>query len=104
MDASLKIWLTSSTFKFNATKALEQILTQKWINFGILQPFECWAEYRRTDLPMLIDDIENGTLLNKANAPVRFLYPANEASMNYVNFQTVVDQNYTNKRLWWNVK
>ncbi len=58
-DASLKTWLTS--YKFNAAKALEQIATQKWINFGILQPFECWAEYRRTDLPILIDDIENGT-------------------------------------------
>lgn len=103
-DATLKTWLNGSSFKFNTTKALEQIATQKWINFGILEPFECWAEYRRTDLPILIDDIESGTLLNKGNAPVRFLYPANEASMNSENFQTAVDQNYTNKKVWWDVK
>lgn len=92
LDGSLKTWLTSSTFKFSASKALGQIATRKWINFGILQPFECWAEYRLTDLPILIDDIENGNLLNKVNASVIFLYPANEDSMNYVNFQTVVDR------------
>lgn len=103
-DATLNAWLTNSTFKFNSAKASEQIATQKWINFGILQPFESWAEYRRTDLPTLIDDIENGTLLNKGNTPVRVLYPANEASMNSTNFQTVVEDNYTNKRVWWDVK
>lgn len=103
-EATLKTWLTGSTFKFDPSKALEQIATQKWINFDILQPFEAWAEYRRTDLPVLISDMENGNVLNKENTPVRFLYPANESSMNAENFQTVADQNYTNKRLWWDVK
>lgn len=103
-DTTLKTWLENSTFKFNPTIALEQIATQKWINFNILQPFECWSEYRRTDLPILISDIENGTLLNKENTPVRFLYPANESSMNSENFQTVADQNYSDKKVWWDVK
>ena len=81
-DETLSNWLATSTFKFNPSKALEQIATQKWLHLGFLQIYENWAEYRRTDLPVLDDDRENGTLLNKENAPVRFLYPAKEASMN----------------------
>jgi hypothetical protein len=103
-EATLKEWLTGSSYLFNSAKALEQIATQKWMNMGILQPYENWSEYRRTDLPILVDDREKGTLLNKENAPVRFLYPANESSMNGENFSTVADQNYQDKRVWWDVK
>lgn len=102
-EATLGAWLESSSFKFNAANALEQIATQKWIHTGILQIYETWAEYRRTDLPVLLDDKEKGTLLNKANAPKRFLYPAKEASMNTDNYNSVSAQNYPEKNLWWDV-
>lgn len=99
----LQTWLDNSTMKFDPTKALEQIATQKWIHTGILQTYETWAEYRRTDLPVLKDDKEKGTLLNKENAPKRFLYPAGEASMNTDNYNSVSAQNYPEKNLWWDV-
>lgn len=103
-ESTLLSWIASSSYKFDQSKALEQIATQKWMHFGILQPWENWTEYRRTDLPVLLDDKENGVLLNKGKAPVRFLYPANEMSMNAQNYATVSDQNYPDKRLWWDVK
>jgi hypothetical protein len=105
-DVALSTWLSASAFKFDTNKALEQIATQKWIHFNIVQAYEGWAEYRRTDFPVLIDDRQepNGALLNKANDPVRFLYPTKEASMNTENYNKQSEKNKTNARLWWDVK
>lgn len=103
-DAALAAWLEGSTFKFDPANALEQIATQKWMHTGILQIYETWAEYRRTDFPVLLDDKEKGALLNKENAPKRFLYPSKEASMNTDNYNSVSEQNYPEKNLWWDVK
>lgn len=102
--ATLDKWLATSSYKFNPSKALEQIATQKWMHLGILQIYENWAEYRRTDLPVLDDDRENGALLNRENAPVRFLYPSKEASMNTENYNAQSAYNKIDVRLWWDVK
>ena len=102
-ETTLSAWLAGSTFNFNPAKALEQIATQRWLNMGILQPYEGWAEYRRTELPLLVDDRDGGRLLNQENAPVRFLYPASEASMNSSNYSQVSDQNYPDIKVWWDV-
>lgn len=103
-DVTLNSWIASSTYKFNPSKALEQIATQKWMHLNFLQIYETWAEYRRTDLPVLDDDRLNGALLNKENAPVRFLYPAKEASMNTENYNAQSEYNKIDARLWWDVK
>lgn len=103
-DTALASWLAGSSYKYNSSKALEQIATQKWMHLGILQIFENWAENRRTDLPVLEDDRENGSLLNKENAPVRFLYPAKEASMNTENYNAQSQYNKIDARLWWDAK
>ena len=103
-DETLRNWIASSAYKFDASKALEQIATQKWMHLNFLQIYETWAEYRRTDLPILDDDRLNGALLNKENAPVRVLYPAKEASMNTENYNTQAEFNKIDARLWWDTK
>lgn len=103
-DATLLDWLSSSTYKYDSSKAIEQIATQRWIHLWILQPFENWAEYRRTDLPLMVDDKEQQTLLNQENAPVRAIYPSQEQTMNNANFQAVKVDNDPNVRVWWDVK
>ena len=103
-DETLSSWLATSTFKFDSSKAIEMIATQKWIQTGIMQPFENWSEYKRYDYPTLPDDKENGVLLNKSNAPVRFIYPSTEASMNTENYNSVADQNNKDAKVWWDVK
>ncbi|MCD7926487.1 MAG: SusD/RagB family nutrient-binding outer membrane lipoprotein [Bacteroides sp.] len=103
-DATLSTWLAVSTYKFDSSKALEQIATQKWIHLNILQIYENWAEYRRTDLPVLDDDREKGSLLNKEKAPVRVLYPSKEASMNTANYNAQSEYNKISVRLWWDTK
>ena len=103
-DATLSTWLAGSTYKFDSSKALEQIATQKWMHLNILQIYENWAEYRRTDLPVLDDDREKGSLLNKEKAPVRVLYPSKEASMNTANYNAQSEYNKISVRLWWDTK
>ena len=103
-DEALASWLAESSFKFDPSKAIEMIATQKWIQTGIMQPFENWSEYKRYDYPTLPDDTENGVLLNKSNAPVRFIYPSTEASMNTENYNSVSDQNNKDANVWWDVK
>lgn len=103
-DATLAGWIGSSTYKYDASKALEQIATQRWIHLWILQPFENWAEHRRTDLPVMVEDREAGVLLNHENAPVRVLYPASEGTMNGENFKVVSGDNNSSVRVWWDVK
>lgn len=103
-NETLGNWIASSTLKFNSSKALEQIATQKWMHLNFIQIDENWAEYRRTDLPVLDDDRLNGALLNKENAPVRFLYPSKEASMNTENYNAQSEYNKIGARLWWDVK
>lgn len=103
-DETLQAWLNTSTFHYDESKALEQIATQKWLHLNILQTYENWSEYRRTDLPVLDDDRENGMLLNKENTPVRFLYPAKEASMNTENYNAQAEYNKIDVRLWWDIK
>lgn len=103
-DETLQAWLNTSTFHYDESKALEQIATQKWLHLNILQTYENWSEYRRTDLPVLDDDRENGMLLNKEKTPVRFLYPAKEASMNTENYNAQAEYNKIDVRLWWDIK
>jgi len=103
-DATLSTWINSSTYKFNASKAMEQFATQRWINMWILQPFDNWAECRRTDLPVMVEDIESGVLLNRENAPVRFMYPTSESTLNAANFEEYRSDNDPKVRVWWDVK
>ena len=97
-------WINGSSFRYNSAKAIEQIATQKWIHLNILQPYEKWAEFRRTDYPVLLEDREGGNLLNKENTPLRLLLPSDEASMNTDNYNSQSAYNNTNVRLWWDIK
>jgi hypothetical protein len=106
-EATLSVWLASSAYKFDASnqsKALEQIARQRWIHLWILQPFENWAEYRRTDLPKMVDDKDKGVVVNQENAPTKFMYPSSESTLNGENFKAVVQENDPKVRVWWDVK
>lgn len=103
-EATLMAWIAGSSYKYDSAKALEQIATQKWMHTGMLQIYETWAEYRRTDYPLLDEDRENSNLLNLSEAPVRLMYPAKEASMNTENYNAQSQYNNPHVRLWWDVK
>lgn len=103
-EATLNSWIASSIYKYDESKALEQIATQKWIHLWIVQPFENWAEFRRTDFPKMVDDTDKSVLLNQENAPTKFMYPSLESTQNAANFNAVADENDSKVRVWWDVK
>ncbi|WP_439881581.1 SusD/RagB family nutrient-binding outer membrane lipoprotein [Pontibacter sp. MBLB2868] len=68
---------------------LQDIIQQKWISFWLFQPIEAFADYRRTDLPVLTHPI--------SKAPLRFPYPQSEIDANSENVPSVQLSN----GVWW---
>jgi hypothetical protein len=79
---------------------LERIATQKWIHLGIVQPYEAWAELRRTDYPVLAPDMLVGGLL--LGRTVRVTYPSTEITNN-PSYEAVRAQDTPTTRVWWDV-
>ena len=80
---------------------LERIATQKWIHLGIVQPYEAWAELRRTDYPVLPPDQLGGRLLERT---VRIVYPSTEVTNNSQSYDAVRAKDTPTTRVWWDVK
>ena len=75
---------------------------QKWLAlFG--QGVEAWSEWRRLDYPVL--PLAKQPVAAAAGAiPVRFIYPANEQSVNQANYEAAVARQGADKlttKLWW---
>jgi len=83
-----------------ANNKLEVIGTQKWINYGVLQPAHAWAEIRRTGYPVLSFPADNAAQTVKA-VPNRFRYPKSEVDLNTENYNAVKSKdNWTDKMFW----
>jgi hypothetical protein len=81
---------------------LERLATQKWIHLGIVQPYEAWAELRRTDYPVLAPDmLIGGSLLERT---VRVTYPSTEITNNRENYEAVRANDTPTTRVWWDVR
>ncbi|MEM9835231.1 MAG: SusD/RagB family nutrient-binding outer membrane lipoprotein [Bacteroidota bacterium] len=95
-------YLSSGPAAYDPARALEQIITQKWIaNIG--NDYESWAEWRRTGFPHLLPVDAS---LNNGLYPVRFPYPADEEALNFENYQTAAnntDGNSINVPVWWDL-
>ena len=93
-------YLTEQPVAYSETNALEQIITQKWIA-NTINGYEGWIEYRRTGFPNLkpVDASLNNNLI-----PVRMPYPAEEATLNTVNYNVAAQatgDNSINAPVWW---
>ena len=89
--------------EFDAAKALEMILTQKWISTFWLG-IESWADYRRTGYPILKTNGSNAQ--NNGILCTRMRYPATEAYLNKEHYEAALndwlggDNNMTTD-VWW---
>lgn len=93
-------YLTSGPAAYEATNGLAQIITQKWIA-NTINGYEGWIEYRRTGFPQLRDVSAS---LNNGVIPVRMPYPAEESTLNAVNYEAAAeatDNNSINFPVWW---
>jgi hypothetical protein len=81
---------------------LAMIATQKWINTGLAQMPQTWAEYRRLDKPSFVFP-DDATSQQKV-PPVRWLYPVTEKDLNGVNYDKVSAQSNLNNKVFWDTK
>jgi hypothetical protein len=84
------------------TDKLAIIATQKWLNTGLAQMPQTWAEYRRLDKPSLTFP-EDPTSQQKV-PPMRWLYPVTEKDLNGANYDKVKAQSDLNNKVFWDTK
>ncbi|QHI36855.1 hypothetical protein IMCC3317_22250 [Kordia antarctica] len=100
-QTELPVNYLTTTAAFDTANALEQIITQKWIA-NTINGYEGWIEYRRTGFPNLP---AVSASLNNELIPVRMPYPAEEATLNTINYNQAAQAtngNSINVRVWWN--
>lgn len=93
-------YLTEGPAAFEASRGLQQIITQKWLG-NIINGYEGWIEYRRTGFPVLKPVTAS---LNNQVIPVRMPYPTTEDALNNANFRVAADRtqnNSINAKVWW---
>ncbi len=99
-------YMTNSEVAYNPGRALEQILTQKWIAL-FPNGYEAWAEWRRTGFPNLHPSAN--ALTPSLQIPRRQAYGTTEANLNAENHkEALTRQGFLNDdldgRVWWDVK
>jgi Starch-binding associating with outer membrane len=85
-----------------ADEKLNLIATQKWINYNVLQPVECWSEIRRLKLPALNFVSDNSGVASVP--PNRWVLPSDEITYNSANYQAVAANDKLTTKIFWDVK
>jgi len=78
------------------------IATQKWLNTGLAQMPQTWAEYRRLDKPSFVFPADPTS--QQQVPPVRWLYPVTEKDLNGANYDKVKAQSDLNNKVFWDIK
>jgi hypothetical protein len=87
-------------------KELEQINTQYWVATFLNGP-ESWANFRRSDYPVLMPNTYPGKDLKTEPFIRRLTYTDAELNVNKVNVQKAIDRqgpNLLDTRIWWDKK
>jgi hypothetical protein len=103
-EAIIQGYASTIRSEFDAAAGVEDkmeiLMQQKYIHLNILQPYECFAELRRTRHPKL-EPVTSGSLVKAVSMWERFRYPSSELSTNFDNYSTVsADDNYTSHIFW----
>jgi len=101
-DLAIATYLANPIVAYG-TNNLAKIATQKWIDFGVIQAHQAWAEYRRTKLPALTFPTDGSSVLSPL-PPNRLLYPGTEASLNATNYAAVKASDNIATKVFWDVK
>ncbi len=91
-------WANATT----SAEKLNRIAIQKWINYNVLEPDECWAEIRRLKLPALNFAADNSGL--QSLPPNRWVIPSDEITFNSANYAAVAADDKLSTKIFWDVK
>lgn len=102
----LKVWNNGVFSSGDKERILEAIITQKWLAV-FPNGNEGWAEFRRTDYPVLANQLTNmsgGDVPDGKNIK-RIFYPNSENSNKaFTSNPDLLKINSQGKRLWWDVE
>ncbi len=102
----LKVWNDGVFSSGDKERILEAIITQKWLAV-FPNGNEGWAEFRRTDYPVLANQLTNmsgGDVPDGKNIK-RIFYPNSENSNKaFTSNPNLLKVNSQGKRLWWDVE
>ncbi|GAB2797509.1 hypothetical protein HNQ93_003928 [Hymenobacter luteus] len=96
-------YLQEPGVRFQPARALEQIITQKWLSLFGHNGFEAYAEYRRTGFPVLQATQNPGE--TNGQVPRRLRYPRAEQRLNptaYYNALAQQGPDAMTTPVWWN--
>ncbi|WP_217604101.1 SusD/RagB family nutrient-binding outer membrane lipoprotein [Chitinophaga sp. GbtcB8] len=79
---------------------LNKIGLQKWVNFGIMQNAQAWAEMRRSGYPKITFPTDPGVSTVPTPA-YRLTYPGSERSLNGENYAKVADKDLPYAKIFW---
>lgn len=102
----LKVWKEDVFASGDKERILEAIITQKWMAV-FPNGNEGWAEFRRTDYPVLANQLSNmsGGDVPEGKNIKRIFYPNSEGSNKYfASHEDLKKANSQGKRLWWDVQ
>ncbi len=95
-------YLLISGVAYNPANGIEQIVTQKYINFFMNGGWETFYNHLRTGFPAFSTD--GGGVLNNQQVPKRWMYPQDELRLNQANVETAISRQYTtdgiNGEMW----
>ena len=77
---------------YNPAKAIEMIITQKYINFFMNGGWEAFYNNLRTGFPEF--DVDGGGVLNNGQVPKRWMYPQDELNLNTQNVESAISRQY----------
>src|SRR5256885_15537392 len=97
--AAMSAFLNRPGVAYDGT--LQRLATQKWIHLGIVQPYEAWAELRRTDYPVLPQDVIGG---GAPRRPRPVPEPSSEITSNGQSYEAVRAKETPTAPVWWGVK
>lgn len=101
-------YINRNPFKEAGTfeEKLEQISRQKWVSL-MLDNYEIWANWRRTDYPKLIPTNYPGNITG-GTIPRRMIIPDTELTLNETNFLEALNRqnvgNLLTSTVWWDPK
>lgn len=106
-DGDFNIFIQNNGIGYTDEQKKEAINTQAWI-LHFTNPFECWANARRSNYPKLKSPEDYGFgqfLTGGTEIPVRLCYPVLESSYNKENYNEAVDRmggtDSWNTHVWW---
>lgn len=94
-------YIASANIAWTNEDKIGLLAEQKWLNTGLGQMPQTWAEYRRLDKPAFsfLNDATSG----QTTPPLRWLYPESEKQLNGDNYNAVKSKDELNTKVFWDV-